>query len=63
MAVEYHVKRTVWVAQCNCDEREPYRNVVAENAPRETMCPKCRNWVPYIQENSQGPEYKTLLTE
>lgn len=63
MAVEYHVKRIVWVAECKCDHKEPYRRVEAENPPREVRCPKCGNWLPFNEESSSSPEYRTLLKE
>jgi hypothetical protein len=62
MVVEYQktVKRTLWVAQCNCDQQDPWRVIFAENAPREKMCPKCGTWVAIREETATSPEYKML---
>ena len=66
MAVEYHVVRKVWVAQCNCNTNDPYKKVYTESAPRETRCPRCGTWLACIEETASSPEYKgnrTLLNE
>jgi len=50
MTVEHLVKRTIYVSQCECGERD----VKDENPPRERMC-KCGQWVPYVVESFTGP--------
>jgi len=58
MAVEYHVVRKIWVAECKCNGVDPFRRVETDNAPRETKCPKCGTWLSFHEETAQSPEYK-----
>lgn len=51
MTVERLIKRTVYVAACECGERE----VKDSNPPRERFC-KCGKLVPYVEESYVGPE-------
>lgn len=51
MSYERLIKRTVYVAECACGERD----VKGDNPPRERMC-KCGQWVPYIEQSYVGPE-------
>lgn len=51
MTVEYLVKRTIYVAACECGEK----TVLNENAPRERLCP-CGKWVPFVEESYVGPD-------
>ena len=53
MTVEYLVKRTVYVAECECGERA----TMADNPPRERMC-KCGKWVPYKEVSYTGPSFE-----
>jgi hypothetical protein len=53
MTVERLVKRTVYVAQCPCGTKQ----VVEKDPPRETLCPKCSTWVPYVPESYTGPDH------
>jgi len=53
MSHETMIKRTIYVAQCKCGERD----IVEGNAPRERLC-KCGEWVPYVEESYIGPELK-----
>jgi len=55
MAVEYLVKRTLWVAKCpSCGESVER----TDNAPRERRCLKCEVWVPYAEESFTGPDFQ-----
>ena len=47
------IKRTIYVAQCECGERD----VIESNPPRERLC-KCGKWVRYVEESYIGPELK-----
>ena len=51
MSHERYVKRTLWIAQCDCGERTER----ADNAPRERLC-ACGKWVPYVEQSYIGPE-------
>lgn len=51
MAYEVLVKRTIWVAQCDCGERTER----AENPPKEILC-KCGKWVPFKEVSFTGPK-------
>jgi hypothetical protein len=51
MAYEKQIKRTIYVAQCGCGERD----VKDDNSPRERLC-KCGSWVHYKEESYTGPE-------
>lgn len=50
MTVEHLVKRTIYVAQCACGERD----VKDDHPPRERQC-KCGKWVTYAEESFTGP--------
>lgn len=55
MAVEYLVKRTLWIAKCaQCGEAVER----TENAPRERRCMKCDVWVPFEEISYIGPDLK-----
>ena len=57
MAVEHIVRRTIWVAKCEtCD----WNTEVADNAPRERLCPNCDVWVPFKSISAESPEYRDL---
>ena len=58
MVYEHQIKRTIYVAKCNCDPNEPFQDIRSSNPPRETMCPKCRTWVSFHEETATSPEYK-----
>lgn len=51
MTYEKYVKRTLWVAQCDCGERVER----TENPPRERRC-KCGQWVAFLEQSYIGPE-------
>lgn len=51
MTVERLVKRTVYVAQCACGEKD----VKDDNPPRERLCP-CGKWVTYEPQSWTGPD-------
>ncbi len=50
MAIEHLVKRTIWIAECKCGERDEK----VESPPRERLC-KCGEWVPHKEESYVGP--------
>jgi hypothetical protein len=50
MTVEHLVKRTIYVAQCECGEKD----IKESNPPRERMC-KCGKWVKYEEDSFTGP--------
>lgn len=54
MSYERMIKRTVYVAECTCGEKD----VKDDNPPRERMC-KCGKWVPYVEQSYVGPELNT----
>lgn len=51
MTVEHLVKRTIYVAQCECGERD----VKDDHAPRERQC-KCGKWVAYEEQSYIGAD-------
>lgn len=51
MTVEHLVKRTIYVAKCECGESKEF----TENPPRERMC-VCGKWVPYEEVSFVGPD-------
>jgi hypothetical protein len=51
MTYEILVKRTIYVAQCSCGER----NIRDSNPPKEILC-KCGEWVPFKEESYTGPK-------
>ena len=51
MTVERLIKRTVYVAACECGERD----VKDSDPPRERLC-KCGQWVPFVAESYIGPD-------
>ena len=53
MAHETLVKRTIWVAQCKCGEKD----IKTENPPKERLC-KCGKWVKYKEQSYTGPSLK-----
>lgn len=52
MSYETLIKRTIYVAQCDCGESD----VRTENPPRERLCTGCGRWVAYVEESYIGPE-------
>lgn len=48
------IKRTIYVAQCTCGERE----VRTEDPPREILCKMCGTWVKFQEQSFVGPEIK-----
>lgn len=52
MAIEHLIKRTVFVAQCKCGEKDTRD----DHAPRERLC-SCGKWVPFIEESYTGPDF------
>lgn len=50
MACETQIKRTIYVAQCECGERD----IREDNPPKERLC-ACGKWVPYKEESYVGP--------
>ena len=54
MAVEkiVSVKRTIYVAECECGERD----VRTEAPPREVRFTCCGKWVPFVEESYTGPD-------
>lgn len=53
MAVEHLVKRTLYVAKCECGESKE----VEKDPPRERRC-SCGKWVPYEEISFTGPDTK-----
>jgi hypothetical protein len=51
MSHEIWVKRTIYVAQCECGKRYEY----VSSPPRERMC-ECGRWVELKEESYIGPE-------
>jgi hypothetical protein len=51
MTVEHLTKRTIYVSQCECGERD----VKDDHPPRERQC-VCKRWVPYVEESYVGPD-------
>jgi hypothetical protein len=47
---EYLVKRSVYVAACECGER-----TVSYESVRERFC-ACGKWVPFVEESYVGPD-------
>jgi len=54
MAVEYFVKRTVWVAKCDCGQ---VNDVVADNAPKSIFAKCCNKWIDYKEETYTGKDF------
>lgn len=51
MSFEKQIKRTIYVSQCECGDRD-----VKDGAPpRERLC-NCGKWVVYKEESYTGPE-------
>ncbi len=50
------IKRTIFVAQCDCSKEDPFRDVRTEDPPREVMCTKCKNWVEFKEESWIGSD-------
>ncbi len=65
MIYEHQIKRTIFVAKCNCDKTEPFQDIKESNPPRERLCPKCGTWLTYHEESASSPEYgnKKLILE
>ena len=63
MVVQHFVKRTLYVCECSCDKEDPWRRTTTDSPPRESQCPKCKQFHPWKEESASGPEYKTMLTE
>lgn len=53
MSYERLIKRTVYIAKCECGN---WRDVKADDPPRERQCPECRRWVPYVEQSAIGPD-------
>ena len=51
MSYEVLIKRTIYVAQCECGER----TIVDSNPPKEKLCP-CGKWVKFKEESYTGPK-------
>lgn len=51
MTVEHLVKRTIYVSQCECGDKD----VKDDNPPRERQC-KCGKWVGYEPQSYVGPD-------
>ena len=51
MSSETYTKRTVYVAQCGCGERD----VKDSQPPRERLC-KCGKWIRYVEQSYIGPD-------
>ena len=51
MSHETFIKRTIYVAECECGEKI----VVERDPPRERMC-KCGRWVKFVEQSYVGPE-------
>lgn len=59
MAVEYLVKRILWIAKCPvCSESVEK----TENPPRERRCMKCDVWVPFSEESFTSPDLRSKTT-
>lgn len=54
MAFEHQVKRTLYVAVCECGNSVQ----VADSPPRERLFPCCGKWVPFEEVSYVGPEIK-----
>lgn len=52
MAYEKLIKRTIFVAECECGHREE----VDDNPPREKQCTKCKRWVKFKPVEWIGPD-------
>lgn len=52
MTFERLIKRTIYVAKCDCGE-EP--DVKDRDPPRERQC-KCGKWAPYVEQSAIGPD-------
>lgn len=53
--VEHLVKRTIWVSECpKCGDRSEKDDRV----PRERLCMKCHEWVPYVEHSYIGKDFK-----
>lgn len=50
---ETYIKRIIFVAQCECGERDER----VDNPPKEKQC-KCGRWVPFIEQSYLGPDIK-----
>lgn len=51
MSYERLIKRTIYVAQCECGERQERDT----NPPREKQC-TCGRWVPFKEVSAIGPD-------
>lgn len=51
MTMERLIKRTVWVAKCECGKEDVKEN----SAPRAHLC-KCGKWADYEERSVIGPD-------
>jgi len=51
MAYERLIKRTLYIAKCECGESTERD----DNPPREKLC-KCGKWVPFTEVSVIGPD-------
>lgn len=56
MSYETVVKRTIWVAECDCQPEDRFRKIYTENPPRECQCPNCKKWVEPKEESYAGKD-------
>lgn len=52
MTHQHYIKRTVYVAKCKCGAEPDIRE---NSAPRERMCPSCKEWIPYVEQSAVAP--------
>lgn len=50
------VKRTIWVAECDCNPDDKFRKIYEVDPPRETLCPLCKEWVTPKEETYVGKD-------
>lgn len=53
------IKRTIWVAECNCNEgkeQDKFRKIFDINPPRDVMCTFCHKWIEPKEESYIGKD-------
>ena len=50
------IKRTIWVAKCNCSLEDKFQKVFTEDPPKFTMCTLCGNWIEPKEETYIGKD-------
>jgi hypothetical protein len=55
---EVYIKRTVFVAKCNCGQENALNETLTDNAPCERRCNACGEWISFVENSVVAPEYK-----